>query len=91
MGYDWADGLVHIIYGLVSLEGEKLSTRTGNIIYAEDILKEAIHRSLELISQKNSSLNNKEQIAEMVGVGKLYFIIYLINALKMLTFPGMRY
>lgn len=73
MGYDWTDGLVHIPYGLVSLEGEKLSTRTGNIIYAEDILKEAIHRSFELISKKNSNLNNKEQIAEMVGVGAIIF------------------
>ncbi|QHQ60190.1 arginine--tRNA ligase [Anaerocolumna sedimenticola] len=73
MGYDWAEELVHIPYGLVSLEGEKLSTRTGNIVYAEDILKEAIHRSYKLISQKNSNLKNKEQIAEMVGVGAIIF------------------
>ncbi len=73
MGYDWTEGLVHIPYGLVSLEGEKLSTRTGNIIYAEDILKEAIYRSSELIAQKNSSLQDKEEIAEMVGVGAVIF------------------
>ena len=45
MGYDWADSLVHVPYGLVSLDGEKLSTRNGNIIYAEDILREAIRRA----------------------------------------------
>lgn len=73
MGYDWTDGLVHIPYGLVSLDGEKLSTRTGNIIYAEDILKEAVYRSSKLIAQKNSSLQDKEQIAEMVGVGAVIF------------------
>lgn len=73
MGYDWADGLVHIPYGLVSLEGEKLSTRTGNIIYAEDILKEAIQRSFELISQKKAPLSHIEEIAEMVGVGAIIF------------------
>lgn len=73
MGYDWADDLIHIPYGLVSLDGEKLSTRTGNIIYAEDILQEAIKRSLQLISQKNSNLDNKEEIAEKVGVGAIIF------------------
>lgn len=49
MGYDWTDGLVHIPYGLVSLDGAKLSTRGGNIIYAEDILNEAIDRALPLL------------------------------------------
>lgn len=73
MGYDWADGLVHIPYGLVSLEGEKLSTRTGNIIYAQDLLQEAINRSLQLIVQKNPDLENKEQIAKIVGVGAVVF------------------
>ena len=34
MGYDWADGLIHVPYGLVSLAGEKLSTRGGHIVYA---------------------------------------------------------
>ena len=48
MGYDWTDGLVHVPYGLVSLAGEKLSTRNGNIIYAEDILKEAIERVAQI-------------------------------------------
>ncbi len=73
MGYDWANELVHVPYGLVSLKGEKLSTRTGNIIYAEDILQEAINRSFELIAKKNSNLNNKKQIAEIVGVGAIIF------------------
>lgn len=50
LGNDWAkDSLVHIPYGLVSLEGAKLSTRSGNIIYAEDILHDAIKKSFEII------------------------------------------
>lgn len=73
MGYDWSNGLVHIPYGLVSLEGEKLSTRTGNIIYAEDILREAIKRSSQLIVKKNPCLSNKDQIAEIVGIGAVIF------------------
>jgi len=73
MGYDWVDGLVHIPYGLVSLAGEKLSTRNGNVIYAEDILKEAIERASKTIEEKNPDLSDKDAVAKMVGVGAIIF------------------
>ncbi|MBQ8800433.1 MAG: arginine--tRNA ligase [Lachnospiraceae bacterium] len=73
MGYDWTDSLVHIPYGLVSLGGLKLSTRGGHIIYAEDILKEAISRALSAIEEKNPNLQDKESVARMVGVGAVIF------------------
>ncbi len=73
MGYDWAEKLVHVPYGLVSLEGAKLSTRSGHIIYAEDILKEAIWRAKEAIMEKNADLTDKENVAKMVGVGAVIF------------------
>lgn len=73
MGYDWADELIHIPYGLVSLDGEKLSTRNGNIIYAEDILKEAIERAKVSIKEKNPELTDQEKIAEIIGVGAIIF------------------
>lgn len=73
MGYDWSDGLIHVPYGLVSLAGEKLSTRGGNIIYAEDILKEAIERAYNAIMEKNPLLPNKEETAKKVGVGAIIF------------------
>lgn len=73
MGYDWSDGLIHVPYGLVSLAGEKLSTRGGNIIYAEDILKEAIERAYNAIIEKNPDLEDKEATAKKVGVGAIIF------------------
>lgn len=73
MGYDWCEQLVHVPYGLVSLQGAKLSNRSGNIIYAEDILQEAIRRALQAIEQKNPDLSNKEAVAETVGVGAVIF------------------
>ena len=73
MGYDWADTLIHVPYGLVSLEGEKLSSRKGNIVYAEDILNEAIERACHLIQDKNPNLPDKEEVAKKVGVGAVVF------------------
>lgn len=74
LGNDWAkDQLVHIPYGLVSLEGAKLSTRSGNIIYAEDILLEAISKIKEIIEEKNPDLPNKDETAKKIGVGAVLF------------------
>ncbi len=74
LGNDWAkDQLVHIPYGLVSLEGAKLSTRSGNIIYAEDILLEAISKIKEIIEEKNPNIPDKDETAKMIGVGAVLF------------------
>ena len=74
MGNEWAkDSLVHIPYGLVSLGGEKLSSRDGNVIFAEDILLEAISKIKEIIEQKNPELEDKDAVAKHVGVGAVIF------------------
>lgn len=86
MGYDFYKELVHVPYGLVSLDGEKLSTRTGNIIYAEDILKEAIKRAEDLIEEKNPALDNKEEVAKQVGIGAVIFHDLFNQRIKNINF-----
>ncbi len=86
MGYDWYNSLQHIPYGLVSLDGQKLSTRTGNVIYAEDILNEAIQRAGKLIQAKNPGLQNKEAVARQVGVGAVVFHDLFNQRIKNINF-----
>ena len=79
MGNDWAkDQLVHIPYGLVSLEGAKLSSRNGNIIYAEEILRDAIAKVKEIMEEKHpdwtgENAPDKDEIAKRVGIGAILF------------------
>lgn len=74
LGNEWAkDQLVHIPYGLVSLNGAKLATREGNVIYAEDILLEAISKIKKTIEEKNPNLEDKDEVARIVGVGAVIF------------------
>lgn len=73
MGYDWSENLVHVPYGLVSLKGGKLSTRHGNVIYAEDILKESIQKIESIIEEKNPDLPDKETVSKQVGIGAILF------------------
>ncbi len=74
MGYDFYKGLTHIPYGLVSLpNGEAFSTRAGNVIYAEDIIKQAIDKVKEIMDEKNPDLPDKEETAKIIGVGAILF------------------
>lgn len=73
MGYDWYKGLVHIPYGLVSLKSGKISSRKGNVLYAEDILNESIQKIREIIAEKNPDLPDKETVAKQVGIGAIIF------------------
>ena len=53
MGYEWAkENLIHVPYGLVSLEGGKLSTRSGNIAACRRYLKESVSKIREIIAEK---------------------------------------
>ncbi len=73
MGYDWAKDLVHIPFGLVSLNDGKLSTRKGNVVLMEDILNHAIEKTKKIIEEKNPNLEDKEKIAKDVGIGAVIF------------------
>ena len=69
----WAETIVHIPFGLITLNGKKLSTRKGKIILLEGVLKEATELALKQIVAKNPSLENKEAVAHAVGVGAVIF------------------
>ena len=73
MGFDWSDDMIHVDFGLVTKNRQKLSTRKGNIILLEPTLQEAISRAKAQIEEKNPNLENKETVAHAVGVGAVKF------------------
>ena len=73
MGFDWSDDMIHVDFGLVTKNRQKLSTRKGNIILLEPTLLEAISRAKSQIEAKNPDLENKEAVAHAVGVGAVKF------------------
>ena len=86
MGYDWSDKLVHVPYGTVSINGEKLATRTGNVILLKDLFANAIKKVEEIMEEKNPNLENKAEIAESVGVGAIVFYYLYNNRIKDINF-----
>ncbi|EGD28782.1 arginine--tRNA ligase [Streptococcus sanguinis] len=73
MGFDWSDDMIHVDFGLVTKNRQKLSTRKGNIILLEPTLLEAISRAKGQIEAKNPDLENKDAVARAVGVGAVKF------------------
>ena len=73
MGYDWWKDLIHVPFGLVSLDSGKLSTRHGNVVLMEELLNQAIAETKKIIEEKNPDLPNKEEVAKKVGIGAVIF------------------
>ena len=73
MGFEWSDDMIHVDFGLVTKNRQKLSTRKGNIILLEPTLQEAISRAKAQIEEKNPEFENKEEVAHAVGVGAVKF------------------
>ena len=73
MGNDYAQDLVHIPYGLVRLKEGKISSRKGNVIFAEDLLNESINKTKAIIEEKNPDIPDKDKVAQIVGIGAILF------------------
>ena len=86
MGYDWARDLVHTPFGLVSLGDGKLSTRKGHVVLMEDILNMSVEKTKNIIEEKNPNLENKDEIAEEVGIGAIIFEDLFNSRIKNVVF-----
>ncbi len=86
MGKDWAKDLVHVAYGMVSLEEGTMSTRKGNVVFLEDVINKCIEKAYTIIDEKNPYLADKQEVAKKVGVGAVIFGALYNNKIKDIVF-----
>ena len=86
MGKEWAKDLVHVAYGMVSLEEGTMSTRKGNVVFLEDVIAKCIEKAYTIIDEKNPNLENKQDVAQKVGVGAVIFGALYNNKIKDIVF-----
>ncbi len=84
LGYDWADRLVHVPFGMVSLEGSTLSTREGKVVFLDDVLDTAVAKVGDVMEQKQGKRD--EETAKKVGVGAVIFYALSSARIKDLVF-----
>jgi len=73
LGFDWAKRCIHVDFGMLSFGEEAFSTRRGKIVFLEDVLDKAVELAESIIEEKNPALENKKEVAEVVGIGAIIF------------------
>lgn len=86
MDKPWAKDLVHVAYGMVSLEDGAMSTRKGKVVWLEDVINKCVEKAYAVIDEKNPELEDKHDIAQTVGLGAVIFGALYNNKIKDVTF-----
>lgn len=90
MEYEWAKDLIHVQFGMVSLEEGTMSTRKGRVVFLEDALNQAIDKTKDIILEKNPNAKNVDEISKQVGVGAVVFQELSNSRIKDYTFSWER-
>jgi arginyl-tRNA synthetase len=86
MGREWARDMVHVNFGMVSMEEGSMSTREGRIVWLEDVLNAAREKAVAIIEEKSPELTGKEDVARQVGIGAVLFGVLSNNRIKDIVF-----
>ena len=92
LGFDWADQIYHLSYGMVELPEGKMKSREGTVVDADDLIEkmyqEARESSEESGKLEDMSPEDKDRLYSMIGLGALkYFILKVDPKKKMLFNP----
>ncbi|MBZ9628434.1 arginine--tRNA ligase [Psychroflexus sp. CAK1W] len=90
LGFEWADHLFHLSYGMVDLPSGKMKSREGNVVDADDLIEEMISTA-KTISQELGKLEGydeeeRNELYTMIGLGALKYYILKVDPKKRILF-----
>ncbi len=90
LGYDWANRLYHLSYGMVELPHGKMKSREGTVVDADDLMQEmtdtARDISKELGKLEGYSEDEKERLFKIIGLGALKYFILKVDPKRTILF-----
>ena len=90
LGYDWAEHLYHLSYGMVDLPSGKMKSREGTVVDADDLMNDmtvtAKEISEELGKLEGLSSEEKDNLHQMIGLGALKYYILKVDPKKRILF-----
>lgn len=90
LGYNWADNIFHLSYGMVELPDGKMKSREGNVVDADDLIDEmektAYEKSLELGKIEDFESNEAKQLFNIISLGALKYFILKVDPQKNMLF-----
>ncbi|MDQ8141830.1 arginine--tRNA ligase [Chryseobacterium sp. CFS15] len=93
LGYEWADQLFHLSYGMVELPEGKMKSREGTVVDADDLMQDMFETAKEKTEElgKLEGLADEEKVVsyEIIGQAALkYFMLKVDPKKKMLFNPA---
>ncbi len=90
LGFSWAKDLYHLSYGMVELPEGKMKSREGIVVDADDLIDEMITTAREMADElgklEGLSVQEKEEIYRIIGLGALKYFILKVDPSKNMTF-----
>lgn len=90
LGFEWADKLYHLSYGMVELPEGKMKSREGTVVDADDLMDEMIATARQMSDQLGKlgeiEPSERENIYRQVGLGALKYFILKVDPRKNMTF-----
>ena len=90
LGYNWAENLFHLSYGMVDLPSGKMKSREGTVVDADDLIKEVAQTagaiSEELGKLEGYSEEEKQKLYNIIGLGALKYYILKVDPKKRILF-----
>ena len=89
LGYDWADKLYHLSYGMVNLPNGKMKSREGTVVDADDLFDEMSSLAAEECRKRDDGSLDEAEITkrgEIIGLGALKFMLLKFNPKTTMTF-----
>ncbi|MDA3882273.1 MAG: arginine--tRNA ligase [Bacteroidales bacterium] len=90
LGYEWAEKIYHMSYGMVELPAGKMKSREGTVVDADDLMEEmketATTISNDLGKLESLTVNEKEQTFEMIAQAALKYFILKVEPRKTMMF-----
>lgn len=90
LGFDWAENLFHLSYGMVDLPSGKMKSREGTVVDADDLMDEMVSTakniSEELGKLEGYSDEDKARLHRIIGLGALKYYILKVDPKKRILF-----
>ena len=89
LGYEWADNLFHLSYGMVNLPSGKMKSREGTVVDADDLFDEMVNLAIAGCRERADESVPEAELAargEIIGMGALKFMLLKFNAKTTMTF-----
>ncbi len=88
LGFDWANQLFHLSYGMVNLPEGKMKSREGTVVDADDLISSLRDGAFSEISEKGreEAVGNPEEVAEKIALGALHYYLLVATPSKDMLF-----